>query len=115
MKNLIYTFFFAIIIALSFISCKDKEVVATPDPVIAKPIISTSSDSLKFTESAGTSTVKVTMNGNSWSVLSDQTWCSLSFNTSTKTSDNLDVTVAANNIATIEMKIFFIVCLRLFL
>lgn len=101
MKNLISIFFFAIIIALTFNSCKDK-VVITPDPVVTKAIFTTTPDSLKFTESAGTSTLTVTMNGSAWSVLSDQTWCTLSFNTSTKASDELGVTVSANSAATVR-------------
>jgi len=102
MKNLISTILITLITLFSFCSCKDKEVVVTPDPVVPKAIFSTSPDSLKFTESAGTSTLTVTMSGSAWSVLSDQTWCSLSFNTSVKASDNLMVTVSANSAATVR-------------
>jgi len=90
----------SIFLTLASSSCKDSE--PTPkDPVILESIFFVSPDSLKFTETAGISTLTITMNGHAWSVLSDQTWCSLSFNTSINTSDVLVVTVPAN-ITTVE-------------
>jgi len=101
MKNLISTFLFSLIISLSFISCKDKEVVAL-EPVVSKTVFSIAPDSLKFTESAGTGTVTVTMNGTAWNVLSDQTWCTLSANASTKASDQIVIATTANPLASVR-------------
>lgn len=85
-----------IITAFALFSCKDKE-VTTPDPIVPKATFAVSSDSLKFTDAGGNSTLTVTMNGSGWSVLSDQTWCALSMNTSNKASDQLVVTASANS------------------
>ena len=99
MKNLISPFFYFLVITLTLCSCKDKEVVVTPDPVVPKALFSTSPDSLKFTESARTDTLKITMNGSNWTVLSNQSWCTLSFNSSSKASDKLIVTTSTNTVA----------------
>jgi len=99
MKNLVSTFLCILVIALTLCSCKDKELVVTPDPVVPKALFSTSPDSLKFTESAGSDTLKINMNGSNWTVLSNQTWCTLSFNSSSKASDKLIVSTSTNTVA----------------
>ena len=68
-------------------SCKDA------NSGVSVPIFTTSSDLLKFTSSGGSSLLKVTMNGSSWSASSDQSWCAISSSSSTKT--NTQVTVIA--------------------
>lgn len=68
-------------------SCKD----ANSD--VSVPLFTTSSDLLTFTSSGGSSLLKVTMNGSSWSASSDQSWCAISSSSSTKT--NTQVTVIA--------------------
>lgn len=68
-------------------SCKDA------NSGVSVPIFTTSSDLLTFTSSGGSSLLKVTMNGSSWSASSDQSWCAISSSSSTKT--NTQVTVIA--------------------
>jgi len=101
MKKIISIVIFTFIISYTFSSCKDKEVIP-PVPVIPDQIFTIAPDSLKFTEAGGNSTLTVTMNGSDWSVLSDQTWCTVSFNTSSKASDQIVVTTIPNAIASIR-------------
>jgi len=101
MKKLISIVVFTFLISYTFSSCKDKE-VAPPDTVIPDQIFTIAPDSLKFGEAGGNSTLTVTMNGSGWSVLSDQTWCTVSFNTSSKASDQIEVTTIPNTIASIR-------------
>ena len=98
MKKLISIVVLTFLISYTFSSCKDKEII-TPDPVVPDQIFTIAPDSLKFEEAGGNSTLTVTMNGNGWSVLSDQTWCTVSFNTSSKASDQIVVTTIPNTIA----------------
>jgi len=74
-------------------ACKDKEVISSDQIFTIAP------DSLKFAEAGGNSTLTVTMNGSEWSVLSDQTWCTVSFNTSSKASDQIEVTTVPNPVS----------------
>jgi len=101
MKKLISIVVFTFLISYTFSSCKDKE-VAPPDTVIPDQIFTIAPDSLKFAEAGGNSTLNVTMNGSGWSVLSDQTWCTVSFNTSSKASDQIVVTTVPNTVASIR-------------
>jgi len=71
-------------------SCKDKEPVATI------PTFSSTPDSLKYAATGGNDTLTVTMNGSSWAVSSNQTWCTVSPFTSIKASNKLVVTTVAN-------------------
>jgi endoglucanase len=98
MKKHISLLIFIISIILFSASCKDKEPI-TLDSAATDVIFKINPDSLKFAESGGSDTLAVTMNGTSWNVLSDQTWCTVSFNTSTKASDKIIVTAAANTVA----------------
>jgi endoglucanase len=97
MKKLISLVVLTLLISYTFSSCKDKE-VTTPDPVITDQIFTIAPDSLKFAEAGGNSTLTVTMNGSGWSVLSDQIWCTVSFNTSSKASDQIVVTTIPNTV-----------------
>jgi len=78
-------------------SCS-KTVQVVPKPVVADPVFTITPVSYKFAELGGNSTLTVTMNGSGWSVLSDQTWCTVSLNTSKKASDQLVVTASANTV-----------------
>jgi len=98
MKKLLSIVILTFLISYTFSSCKDKE-VTSPDPVTPDQIFTIAPDSLKFAEAGGTSTLTVTMNGSGWSVLSDQTWCTVSFNTSSRASDQIVVTTIANAVA----------------
>jgi Endoglucanase len=76
------------------ISCKDTNPADTTDATT--PIFTISADSLSFTDAGGNSTLTVTMNGSSWSAISDQSWCTISANTSSNASTQLTVTAASN-------------------
>jgi len=101
MKKLILLVGLTFLISYTFSSCKDKE-VTSPDPVTPDQIFTIAPDSLKFAEAGGTSTLTVTMNGSGWSVLSDQTWCTVSFNTSSKASDQIVVATIPNTVSSIR-------------
>jgi len=90
-------FVFMVIAVMVSISCK-KAGTAVPDPIVIVPIFTVTPVSFKFAEAGGNTTLTVAMNGSGWSVLSDQTWCTVSFNTSTKASDQLVVTASANTV-----------------
>jgi aryl-phospho-beta-D-glucosidase BglC (GH1 family) len=108
MKRHIPIFILSFLLGLTLMSCKDREVV-TPDPVIPDPIFKIAPDSVKFPETGGNSTLTVTMNGSGWSVLSDQSWCTVSANTSSKASDQIVVTTTANTVtSTRTAKLTFI-------
>jgi len=92
MKN--HTLLF-ISIVIFFSSCIDKELVAS-NAVITTPTFSATPESLKYAATGGNDTLTVTMNGSNWAVSSNQTWCTVSPFTSTKTSDKLVVTTVAN-------------------
>lgn len=97
MKNHIFSFL-TLILIFTVSACNGKE-PGTPDPVVAEQIFKITPDSLKFSEAGGSDTLSVTMNGSAWSVLSDQSWCRVSFNTSAKSNDKLVVTTTTNTIA----------------
>jgi endoglucanase len=101
MKRHISVFVLPLLMGFIFMSCKDSEVV-TPNPVIPDPIFKIAPDSLKFPEAGGNNTLTVTMNGSGWSVLSDQSWCTVSANTSSKASDQIVVTTTANTVASMR-------------
>lgn len=77
-------------------SCKD----ANSD--VSVPIFTTSSDLLTFTNSGGSNSLTVTMNGSSWSASSDQSWCSISANSSTNSNTQLTITTTANTATTVR-------------
>ena len=87
-------FLFSIVIMVLSISCKDTNPADTTDATT--PIFTISADSLSFTDAGGNSTLTVTMNGSSWSAISDQSWCTISANTSSNASTQLTVTAASN-------------------
>ena len=82
------------IIMLS-VSCKKTE-TASPTPVVPNPSLTVSPDSLKFAIAGGSSTLTVAMNGTRWAAASDESWCTLSENSSTSASLQVTVTVTAN-------------------
>ena len=98
MKNHISIYILTFILSFTCSSCKDNG-VPTPDPVVPDQIFTIAPDSLKFTEAGGNSTLTVTMNGSGWSVLSDQSWCTVSANNSSKASDQIVITTIANTVA----------------
>ena len=98
MKTHILLFIFAVFSPIFFASCKDKEPLNS-DSAGTTVVFKINPDSVKFAESGGSDTLVVTMNGTGWNVLSDQTWCTVSFNASTKANDKIVVTAAANTVA----------------
>ena len=98
MKKHISLLIFAVSVIMLSASCKDKEPLNS-DSAETTVVFKITPDSLKFMESGGSDTLAVTMNGTGWNVLSDQTWCTVSFNASTKANDKIVVTAAANTVA----------------
>ena len=87
--------FLLIVATITFsVSCKKNETAITPE--VTKPVFTVSPDTLKFAIAGGSSTVTTSMNGSSWAAASDQTWCTLSANSSTSASSQITVTAAAN-------------------
>lgn len=72
-----------------FVSCNEE---VTPDGLA----ITFNPEVLNFAVDAGTDTVKVSMNGASWEVSSNQTWCTISKKVSTHQQDSLIISVSAN-------------------
>lgn len=94
MKRLPILFLLIAAIITFSVSCKKNETAITPD--VTKPVFTVSPDTLKFAIAGGSSTVTTSMNGSSWAAASDQTWCTLSANSSTSASSQITVTVTAN-------------------
>ena len=90
MKKRIFLFIYIFSVIMLPASCKDNSSEVTA------PILTISPDSLSFTDAGGSSTLTVTMNGSSWSAISDQSWCTVSSKTSSKASSQLTVTVESN-------------------
>jgi aryl-phospho-beta-D-glucosidase BglC (GH1 family) len=88
-------FIWAIILVTFIISCKKSD-----SGSVVIPVFAVSPNSLSFTEAGGNSTVTVTMNGSSWAATSDQSWCTMSVNTSNTASLQVTVTATANTSAT---------------
>ncbi|HJV77395.1 MAG TPA: glycoside hydrolase family 5 protein [Paludibacter sp.] len=97
MKKHIFLFIFTVFSPILFASCKDREPETIP--AVTTTVFRATPDILKYAGAGGNDTLAVTMNGNSWAVSSDQTWCTVSFFTSSKASDKLIVTAAANTTA----------------
>jgi endoglucanase len=94
-KRRIAFYIFIVFMTLSSTSCKEAETVVT-EPVVTKANFTVTPDSLRFKETGGTDTLNILMNGAKWDVISNQIWCSVSFNSSSKASDKLIVTVTPN-------------------
>jgi len=94
MKKLHISFLLMACIITFSVSCKKNS--TTIAPVITKPIFNISPDSLKFTIPGGSFTVTDSMNGTGWSAASDQTWCTMSPNSSTSIVSQITVTATAN-------------------
>jgi endoglucanase len=94
MKKRISLFALMLCILMLPAACKD----ATTD--VSAPLFTTSSDVLAFTTVGGTNSLTVTMNGSNWSATSDQSWCTISTNNSSKSSTQITVTAASNTAAT---------------
>jgi len=94
MKRLPILFLLIVAIITFSVSCKKNETTITPE--VTKPVFSVSPDTLKFAIAGGSNTVTTSMNGSSWAAASDQTWCTLSVNSSTSPSSQITVTVTAN-------------------
>jgi endoglucanase len=77
-------------------SCKDNKNTNPPED----PSITASPETVNFTAEGGTSTVKITMNGDFWAVYSDKDWCTVSKGYSSSAKDQLTVTVAFNPVKT---------------
>ena len=105
----IYVLFLLLIAVITFsVSCKKNE-PATQPPVVTNPVFSVSPDSLKFTIAGGSYTVADSMNGSRWDATSDQTWCTLSANSSTSATSKITVTATANpNVGVRTAKLMFV-------
>jgi endoglucanase len=94
MKQNIFIISAIIIILLN--SCKkdsgDKSIVT----------LKVSPDNLTFAAEGGISTIKVTMNGTVWTAASNQDWCGISINTSSKADVQLLVTTSENLTASVR-------------
>jgi endoglucanase len=90
-------------------SCKKNDSPNTPVPVVIKPIFKITPDSLTFTIAGGSLMLTDSMNGSGWAAASDQTWCTLSANSSTSASSQITVTATANpNIGIRTAKLTFV-------
>lgn len=96
MKKHFFLLIFSVFSPIFFASCKDKEPI-NQDPIIVTPVFNATPDSLKYTGTGGNDTLTVVMNGSSWAVSTDQTWCTVSFFTSSKATDKLVVNASANS------------------
>lgn len=96
MKILRVLFLFAVVIITFSISCKKKDSGNIPVPIVTKPLFSIIPDSLKFTAEGGSSVLTDSMNGSRWDAVSDQSWCTLSANSSTSAISRVTITATAN-------------------
>jgi len=94
MKKYISLFILMVGIIMLPASCKDSATDVTP------PVFTTSPDLLSFTDVGGNNTLTITMNGSKWSATSDQSWCTISTNSSSKPSTQITVTAASNTTTT---------------
>jgi len=99
-KRIILFLFSATVIALTA-SCKKNSPVVVPI-VEPKPVFTATPDTLKFNGSGGNDTLTVNMDGTKWEAFSSQTWVGLSFLSSSKASDKLVVTAAANSTGSVR-------------
>lgn len=65
-------------------------------------IFNVTPDKLTFVAEGGISTIKVTMNGTVWAATSNQDWCGVSINTSSKADVQLLVTTSENSTASVR-------------
>jgi len=100
MKKIHVLFLLMVALVTFTVSCKKSDTTATP--VVLAPIFTVSPNSLSFTEAGGNSPVTVAMNGSSWTATSDQTWCTLSANSSSSASSIVTITAAANTSANLR-------------
>jgi endoglucanase len=101
MKKYNLILIFVIFFAMLSTACKGND-PASPSPSVTDPVFKASSDSLKFTGSGGYDTLTIIMNGSKWAVSSNQSWCSVSEATSSKSSDKLIVTATENTTGSIR-------------
>jgi endoglucanase len=94
MKQTIFIFSAIIIILLN--SCKKD---SGDKPVT---IFNVTPDNLTFAAEGGISTIKVKMNGTVWAATSNQDWCAVSINTSSKADVQLLVTTSENSAASVR-------------
>jgi endoglucanase len=87
MKKHSFLFLFSAIITILSASCKDANAI---------PNLTIIPDSLIFTDTGGNRTLSVTMNGEIWSVSSNETWCTVSTNSSSEKTAQLVVTATPN-------------------
>jgi endoglucanase len=91
-----HIFTITVLFSLLISSCKDDKKITPPED----PIISVSPETVNFKADGGTSTIKVTMNGDFWAVYSDKDWCTVSKGYSSSAKDQLTVTAAFNPVKT---------------
>lgn len=84
--------FFFLTLIFTLESCRSEKV----DPVADDPVLSVDSSSLNFASGGGGKIVTITMNGKSWSAMSDQTWCTLSSASSSAKTTKVTVVTAEN-------------------
>ncbi|HEU0227242.1 MAG TPA: cellulase family glycosylhydrolase [Arachidicoccus soli] len=99
---------FLVVIILLIVSCK-KAGITNDESKIPTPSLIVSADSLKFSMNGGDDTLHITMNGGRWAAASDQSWCTLSNNSSTSASSKITVTLSANqNMGNRSAKLTFV-------
>jgi endoglucanase len=108
MKKIHVLFLLTLTIITFSVSCKRNDSGNTHDPVIINPIFKITPDSLKFPIAGGSGLVSDSMNGSRWAAASDQTWCTLSSNSSTSASSQITVTATANTDMVRTAKLMFV-------
>ena len=101
MDKRIILLLFTVSVITSVVSCRKSNPVVTP-VVEPNPVFTAVPDTLKFSVSGGNDTLTVNMNGTKWEAFSSQTWVGLSFLSSSKASDKLIVTAAANSTGSVR-------------
>lgn len=89
-------FILLVFVFTCFFSCaKDNNT----DKTTATPVLTVTPDTVNFTARDSTISVKLAMNGSKWTATSNQTWCTLSVNSSNVTGCTVGITVTANTAA----------------
>ena len=95
MKQIFIFLALGVVIIVFSLSCK-KTGSTTPAPAAVNPDFTISRDSLNFPIAGASDTLTITMNGSRWAAASDQSWCSLSGNSSNAATSQITVTASAN-------------------
>jgi len=98
MKKHIFTYILIFSAVVFCTSCNGS----SQDVTSVDSVFTVSTDSAKFGGVGGNDTLTVIMNGNSWAVSSDQTWCILSLSLSSNKTEKLVVTTTENTTGSVR-------------